>query len=328
MSVRVRFAPSPTGNLHIGGVRTALFNVLFARTTGGVFLLRIEDTDEDRSTLEYEAVVLRELRWCGIDWDEGPEVGGPFGPYRQSERADRYRAALDALLTSGAAYRCTCTPERIEALRKVQLENKQHLGYDGHCRDLGLGEDSGPHCVRLRVPHDGAVVVDDLFKGTVTYDAAEIDDLVLVRTDGVPTYNFVVVVDDAHMQISHVLRGEEHLNNTPKQVLLYRALGLTPPRFGHMPLILGQDGSKLSKRHGATSVASYRELGIHPEALVNYLCRLGWSRDDMEVFSFDEILAVFDLANIGKSPSKWDVEKLQWVNAHWMKRLDPAVVAE
>lgn len=328
MSVRVRFAPSPTGNLHIGGVRTALFNWLYARRTGGTFILRIEDTDEDRSTLEYEQVVLRELKWCGVDWDEGPEVGGPHAPYRQSERGALYTAAAQKLLDMGSAYRCTCSVERIEALREEQARTKARVGYDGHCRDINLGPDCGPHVIRLKVPHEGTTHIDDLFKGPVSYDNREIDDLILVRTDGVPTYNFVVVVDDVDMRMTHVLRGEEHLNNTPKQVLIYKALGLREPRFGHMPLILGPDGSKLSKRHGATSVASYREMGIHPEALVNYLCRLGWSRDNMEVFSIDEILSVFDLANIGSSPGKWDSEKLQWVNAHWMKRLDPAVVAD
>ena len=328
MSVRVRFAPSPTGNLHIGGVRTALFNWLYARNAGGTFLLRIEDTDTERSTLEYERVVLRELKWCGIDWDEGPEVGGPHGPYRQSERMHLYTAAVERLLTDGRAYRCTCSPERNEALRAEQLANKQPVGYDGHCRDLALGPDCGTHCIRLKVPHEGATVVDDLFKGPVRYENKEIDDLVLVRSDGMPTYNFVVVIDDVDMRMTHVLRGEEHLNNTPKQLLLYAALGATPPRFGHMPLILGPDGSKLSKRHGATSVASYRELGIHPEALVNYLARLGWSKDDMEVFAIRDIVPIFDIGDIGRSPGKWDVAKLTWVNGEWMKRLPPAVVAE
>ncbi len=328
MSVRVRFAPSPTGNLHIGGVRTALFNWLYARSTGGTFLLRIEDTDEDRSTAEYEAVVLRELGWCGIDWDEGPGVGGPHAPYRQSERAALYRATAERLIAAGDAYRCTCPPERIEKLRVEQLANKQQVGYDGHCRELGLGPDCGTHCVRLKVPDEGVTEVDDLFKGRVRYDNREIDDLVLVRSDGVPTYNFVVVVDDVDMRMTHVLRGEEHLNNTPKQLFVYKALGATPPRFGHMPLILGPDGSKLSKRHGATSVASYREMGIHPEALVNYLARLGWSHADMEVFSIDEIRAVFRIDDIGSSPGKWDVTKLQWVNAEWMKRLPVERVAE
>lgn len=327
MSVRVRFAPSPTGNLHIGGARTALFNWLLARKTGGTFILRIEDTDEDRSTPEYEAVILRELRWCGIDWDEGPEVGGPFGPYRQSERADRYREAADKLLAMGHAYRCTCTVERLEKLREVQLASKVNPGYDRQCRDKNLGPDCGPHVIRLKVP-EGQIRVDDLFKGQVVFDSAELDDIILVRTDGVPTYNFVVVVDDVAMKMTHVLRGEEHLNNTPKQVLIYDALEVPKPRFGHMPLILGPDGTKLSKRHGATAVANYRDMGILPEALVNYLARLGWSHANMELFSIDELLAVFDLNDIGSSPGKWDIDKLVWVNSHWMKRLAPEVLAD
>jgi glutamyl-tRNA synthetase len=326
MSVRVRFAPSPTGNLHIGGARTALFNWLYARKMGGTFVLRIEDTDEDRSTAEYEAVILRELRWCNLDWDEGPEVGGPHGPYRQSERGALYRAAAEQLLASGKAYRCTCSVERLEALRKAQKESNSRYGYDGHCRDRQLGPDCGPHVVRLRVP-EGRTFVDDLFKGPVSFDNAEIDDLILVRTDGVPTYNFVVVLDDVAMKMTHVLRGEEHLLNTPKQILIYDALGVPQPRFGHMPLILGKDGSKMSKRDGATSVAEYRALGIHPEALMNYLARLGWSKNDMELFTVDELLAVFDLADIGSSGGKWDLDKLLWVNAHWMKTLPVAVVA-
>lgn len=328
MSVRVRFAPSPTGNLHIGGARTALFNWLYARKVGGTFVLRIEDTDEDRSTPEFEAVILQDFHWLGIGWDEGPEVGGPYGPYRQSERGAHYAAAVRRLLEGGMAYRCTCTPERLEALRQHQKETgSSHAGYDGHCRELGLGPDCGPHVIRLRVP-PGQTEIDDLFKGRVVFDNAELEDLVLVRTDGVPTYNFVVVVDDLHMRMTHVMRGEEHLNNTPKQVLVYRALGAAPPRFGHFGLILGPDGSKLSKRHGATAVGHYRDQGFLPEALLNYLARLGWSKNDMELFSVDELLAVFDLADIGASSSKWDIEKLSWVNAHWMKTLPPERIAE
>ncbi|MFZ5475955.1 MAG: glutamate--tRNA ligase [Myxococcota bacterium] len=327
MSIRCRFAPSPTGNLHIGGARTALFNWLLARKTGGTFILRIEDTDEARSTPEYEAVILRDFKWLGIDWDEGPEVGGPYGPYRQSERAELYREVSDRLIREGKAYRCTCTVDRLEALRVEQAAKKLRPGYDGHCRELRHGPDCGPHVVRLRVP-DGRTHVDDLFKGPVSFDNAELDDLVLVRSDGVPTYNFVVVVDDVAMKMTHVLRGEEHLNNTPKQLLVYDALGETPPRFGHFPLILGPDGSKLSKRHGATAVGNYRDMGFHPEALVNYLARLGWSHGNMELFSTAEILDVYDLADIGKSGSKWDLDKLTWVNAHWMKTLPIEVVAE
>ncbi|HNC96131.1 MAG TPA: glutamate--tRNA ligase [Myxococcota bacterium] len=328
MSLRVRFAPSPTGNLHIGGARTALFNHMLAKGQGGSFILRIEDTDTGRSTPEYEAVILRELRWLDIGWDEGPEVGGPHAPYRQSERAGIYANYTKKLLEGGMAYRCTCSVERLDALRASQEAAKQKPGYDGHCRDKNLGADVGPHVVRLRVPEQGETVVDDYFKGQVSFANEELDDMILVRTDGVPTYNFVVVVDDAHMGITHVLRGDEHLNNTPKQLLIYAALGLTPPRFGHMPLILGPDGSKLSKRHGATSVAGYREMGILPEALINYLTRLGWAHGDMEIFSKAEAVEVFSLDGVGRSPGKWDMDKLLWVNAQWMKRLAPERVAE
>jgi glutamyl-tRNA synthetase len=327
MSIRVRFAPSPTGNLHIGGARTALFNRLLARREGGTFVLRIEDTDTGRSTPEYEAVILRELRWLDLSWDEGPEVGGPHAPYRQSERAEIYAGYATRLIEGGMAYRCTCTPERLSGLRAAQENIKQREGYDGHCRELQLGPDCGPHVIRLKVPADGSTVVDDLFKGPVSYDNAELDDLILVRTDGTPTYNFVVVVDDTHMGITHVLRGDEHLNNTPKQILIYQAIGATPPRFGHMPLILALDGSKMSKRQGATSVAEYRNMGIMPEALINYLGRLGWAHGNMEVFSVAEAEAVFSLDGIGQSPAKWDIEKLHWVNAQWLKRLEPSVVA-
>lgn len=328
MSVRVRFAPSPTGNLHIGGARTALFNRLLAKREGGTFLLRIEDTDEGRSTPEYEAVILRELRWLGLTWQEGPEVGGDCGPYRQSERGEVYAGYIRRLVDGGMAYRCTCTVERLEALGRAQEEQKQRRGYDGRCRDLALGPDCGPHVIRLRVPREGATVVDDLFKGPVSFENAEIDDLILVRSDGTPTYNFVVVVDDTHMRVTHVLRGDEHLNNTPKQVLIYRAIGAEPPRFGHMPLILALDGSKMSKRQGATSVAEYRDQGILPEALLNYLARLGWAHGNMEVFSLEEAEAVFSLEGIGKSPAKWDPEKLAWVNGQWMRRLAPEVLGE
>ncbi len=328
MSLRVRFAPSPTGNLHIGGARTALFNHMLAKRQGGTFILRIEDTDTGRSTPEYEAVILRELRWLDIGWDEGPEVGGPHAPYRQSERAGIYANYTQKLLEGGMAYRCTCSVERLDALRAGQEAAKQKPGYDGHCRDKNLGADCGPHVVRLRVPEQGETVVDDYFKGMVSFANEELDDMILVRTDGVPTYNFVVVVDDAHMGITHVLRGDEHLNNTPKQLLIYAALGLNPPRFGHMPLILGPDGSKLSKRHGATSVAGYREMGILPEALINYLTRLGWAHGDMEIFSKAEAVDVFSLDGVGRSPGKWDMDKLLWVNSQWMKRLDPQRVAE
>jgi glutamyl-tRNA synthetase len=325
--VRLRFAPSPTGHLHIGGARTALFNWLLARKLGGTFVLRLEDTDTERSEVAFEAEILRDLRWLGLDWDEGPEVGGPFGPYRQTERSPLYRDAVERLLRSSKAYRCTCSTERLEQIRAAALASGQKPRYDGHCRDLDLGPDCGPHVIRFRTPGEGEVLVDDLVKGPVTIRNEELDDFVIVRTDGVPTYNFAVVVDDWTMGISHVLRGDDHLNNTPKQIEIYRALGAPCPRFGHMPLILGPDGARLSKRHGATSVDSYRELGFLPQALVNYLARLGWSHGDMELFATEEILAVFDVGDIGRSAGRWDIEKLTWVNQHWIQRLPPDEIA-
>ena len=328
MSVRVRFAPSPTGFLHIGGGRTALFNWLLARQSGGTFVLRIEDTDLERSRPEFEAQILRDLTWLGLDWDEGPGVGGPYAPYRQTDRADHYVPYVQRLLDTGHAYRCNCTVARLDALREEQSARKEKPRYDGRCRDLGLGPDCGEHVVRFRTPLSGSLLVDDLIKGPVTFDLAEFDDLVILRSDGSPIYNFVVVIDDLEMEISTVLRGDDHLNNTPKQILLYQALGAPLPRFGHMPLILGPDGSRLSKRHGATSVGSYRDLGILPEALLNYLARLGWAHGDQEVFSKEDLIACFDVAGIGKSGGRWDMDKLTWLNQVWMKRLSTAELAE
>lgn len=319
--VRLRFAPSPTGHLHIGGARTALFNWLIARKFGGRFILRLEDTDQERSRREFEDEILRDLEWLGLTWDEGPGTGGPYGPYRQTERFEIYREAAERLLASGHAYRCTCSEDRLEALRRDAMATGRKPGYDGHCRDLGLGPDCGPHVIRFRMPDDGEIEMDDLVKGHVVVRNEELEDLVLIRTDGLPTYNYVVVVDDWSMGITHVLRGDDHLNNTPKQIQIYRALGATPPRFGHMPLILGGDGKRLSKRHGATSVGSYREMGYLAPALINYLARLGWSHGDMELFSTEEVLQVFDVADIGKSAGRWDPDKLLWVNQHWLQRL-------
>jgi glutamyl-tRNA synthetase len=319
-TLRLRFAPSPTGHLHIGGARTALFNYLLARKTGGVFVLRLEDTDVERSTTEFEREILRDLRWLGLTWDEGPERGGPFGPYRQTERRDLYDAAIERMLANGTAYRCTCSSQRLDEVRETALANGQKPRYDGHCREMGLGASCGPHVIRFRMPEQGENLVDDLCKGPVTIRNEELDDFVIRRSDGVPTYNFAVVVDDWTMGITHVLRGDDHLNNTPKQIEIYKALGAPVPRFGHMPLILGPDGSRLSKRHGATSVDAYREMGYLPEALVNYLTRLGWSHGDMELFSVEEALEVFDVSDIGRSPSKWDMDKLSWVNQHWIQR--------
>lgn len=325
--LRLRFAPSPTGNLHIGGARTALFNWLLARKSGGQFILRVEDTDTDRSKRQFEDAILHELRWLGLDWDEGPDVGGPHAPYRQTERMDGYNAVIQRMLAEGTAYRCNCTEQRVDALRIEQEASKaSRRGYDGHCRSLNLGHECGAHVVRLKVP-EGETLVDDLVKGPVSFANADIEDFVIARSGGMPMYNFVVVSDDVDMGITHVLRGDEHLINTPKQLLIYAAMGATPPRFGHMPLILALDGSKMSKRNGETSTGAYRELGFHPEALMGYLVRLGWSCGDQEIFTVDELKTLFTAQGIGKSPAKWDLEKLTWVNSHWMRSLPVEVVA-
>ncbi|RME26505.1 MAG: glutamate--tRNA ligase [Deltaproteobacteria bacterium] len=326
--MRLRFAPSPTGHLHIGGARTALFNFLLARRHGGVFVLRIEDTDRARSRPEYEEEILRDLRWLSLDWDEGPGVGGSRGPYHQMQRLDHYGPYIDQLLAEGKAYRCNCSAERIQQGREALQAAGRKPMYDRHCRDLDLGPDCGEHVVRLKVPLEGSTAFDDHVRGRVEIDNAEIDDFVIRRSNGLPPYNFVVVVDDHEMGITHVVRGEDHINNTPKQVLIYRALGWEPPEFAHAPLILGPDGSRLSKRHGAVSVGAYREEGYLPEALVNYLVRLGWSHGDDEVFSLDELISVFSLDGITKAGGRWDVDKLRWLNQVWMKRLDPADLAE
>ena len=328
MPLRVRFAPSPTGFLHIGGARTALFNWLLARRLGGTLVLRIEDTDLERSKPEFEAQILRDLTWLGLDWDEGPIIGGPHAPYRQTERSDHYMPYIQRLLDTGWAYRCDCSTTRLDALREQQAAAKEKPRYDGRCRDRGLGPDCGTHVVRFRTPSEGSLTVDDMVKGPVTFDLSEFDDLVILRSDGSPIYNFVVVIDDLEMQISHVLRGDDHLNNTPKQILMYQALGAPIPRFGHMPLILGPDGSRLSKRHGATSVGSYRDMGILPEAMLNYLARLGWAHGDQEVFSKNDLTEVFDVEGIGKSGGRWDMDKLTWLNQVWLKRVPTSELAE
>lgn len=321
MAFRTRFAPSPTGYLHIGGARTALFNWLLAKKTGGQFLLRIEDTDEDRNREDAVDAILEGLSWLGIRWDEGPIVGGPDAPYRQSERLGYYQEVAARLLAEGKAYRCTCSVERLTELREAAKEANGRRGYDGHCRDLALGPEVGPAALRLKVPPSRDVELHDEIKGTVRWDSAELDDFILVRPDGMPMYNFVVVCDDVAMRVSHVLRGDEHLNNTPKQLLIYEAMGTTPPRFGHMPLIHDDQGRKMSKRYGDVAVGLYREKGFLPEAMVNYLARLGWAHGDAELFSVDELVAMFSIEGIGSSPAKWDMTKLRWVNAHYLKTL-------
>ena len=326
-SVRVRFAPSPTGHLHVGGARTALFNWLFARHLRGAFLLRIEDTDRDRSTDEAIHQILGAMTWLGLDWDrEGPEDDRTYrGYFRQTSRFDIYRTHAERLLAEGRAYRCYCTPEELDARREAAQARGETFRYDGRCRDLPL-RPGAPAALRLRIPDSGTTVVPDLVHGDVTFDRATLDDWILVRSDGTPTYNFCVVVDDVTMKITHVIRGNDHLSNTPKQILCYEALGYPLPVFAHIPMILGADRKRLSKRHGATSVLAYRDEGFLPEAMVNYFARLGWAHGDQEVFAKDELTQLFDLGQVGATPAIFDRTKLEWLNQTWMKRLveDPA----
>lgn len=317
---RTRFAPSPTGYLHIGGVRTALFSWLHARRHGGVFVLRIEDTDRERSTEVSVNVILEGMRWLGLDWDEGP--------YFQTRRFDRYREVLQRLLDEGHAYRCYCSRERIEALRAGQMAHKEKPRYDGRCRDRCEPPPEGvASVVRFRNPAEGVVVVDDLIRGRVAFQNRELDDLIIARADGTPTYNFTVVVDDHDMGITHVIRGDDHLNNTPRQINILRAFGAQPPAYAHVPMILGPDGKRLSKRHGAMSVLQYRDEGYLPEALLNYLVRLGWSHGDQEVFSREEMIRLFEIREVNKAASAFNPDKLLWLNQHYLKTLEPAVVA-
>ena len=319
--VRVRFAPSPTGHLHIGGVRTALFNWLFARHEKGVFILRIEDTDRERSTPEAIQAILDGLKWVGLDWDEGPIY--------QSARLALYKEHAERLMAEGKAYFCYCTEEELEARRTAALARKELPKYDGRCRRRSGPVPSGiSPAVRFMAPQTGQTTVDDQIKGQVTFDNAQLDDLIILRSNGLPTYNFGAVVDDAVMRITHVIRGDDHLNNTPRQILLYRALGYDPPQFGHLPMILGPDKVKLSKRHGATSVLEYQEAGYLPEALVNYLVRLGWSYGDQEVFAVPEMIEKFTLDRINKAPAAFDPEKLLWLNSHYLKHADVKRVAD
>ena len=319
--VRVRFAPSPTGHLHIGGVRTALFNWLFARHEKGVFILRIEDTDRERSTPEAIQAILDGLKWVGLDWDEGPIY--------QSARLALYKEHAERLMVEGKAYFCYCTEEELEARRTAALARKELPKYDGRCRRRSGPVPSGiSPAVRFMAPQTGQTTVDDQIKGQVTFDNAQLDDLIILRSNGLPTYNFGAVVDDAVMRITHVIRGDDHLNNTPRQILLYRALGYDPPQFGHLPMILGPDKVKLSKRHGATSVLEYQEAGYLPEALVNYLVRLGWSYGDQEVFAVPEMIEKFTLDRINKAPAAFDPEKLLWLNSHYLKHADVKRVAD
>ncbi|HLB02338.1 MAG TPA: glutamate--tRNA ligase [Nitrospiria bacterium] len=314
-NVRVRFAPSPTGYLHIGGVRTALFNWLYARHHQGTFILRIEDTDRSRSTEESITAILEGMKWLGLDWDEAP--------YRQTDRLELYRSHSQRLLQQGIAYPCYCTPEELEQRRKEALAKALLPRYDGRCRELKTPPPDRPAAIRFKAPQVGQTIVEDLVKGHVVFENNQLDDLILLRADGLPTYNFAVVVDDIDMKITHVIRGDDHLNNTPRQIQLYQALGSDPPRFAHLPMILGPDKSRLSKRHGATSVEAYRQMGYLPEAVVNYLARLGWSHGDQEVFSRLELIEKFSLEPVGKSASIFNPEKLLWLNAHYIKTAEP-----
>jgi glutamyl-tRNA synthetase len=313
-----RFPPSPTGYLHIGGARTALFNWLFARHHGGKFILRIEDTDRVRSTDESIKAILDAMEWLDMGWDEGPHY--------QMQRLDVYREYIDKLVASGRAYYCDCSPEDLEKRRAAAMAAGLKPKYDGRCRDRGLGP--GPNrVVRFRLPDSGATVLNDVIKGPIFFEHSELDDLVLQRSDGIPTYNFAVVVDDVTMGITHVIRGDDHVNNTPRQILIYEALGAPLPQFGHVPMILGPDKTRLSKRHGAMSVMAYKDMGYLPEALINYLVRLGWSHGDQEIFTRAELIEHFGLANVGKSPSVFDPEKLLWLNAHYIKESSPETLA-
>ena len=318
MTIKTRFAPSPTGYLHVGGARTALFSWLYARKHGGRFVLRIEDTDLERSTQESVNAILEGMTWLGLEYDEGP--------FYQTHRFERYNEVVGRLLDKGLAYRCDCSKERLETLREQQMANKEKPRYDGRCRDRDVSPDEA-HVIRFRNPLQGDVVIDDMIRGQVVVANGELDDLVIRRSDGSPTYNLTVVVDDHDMGITHVIRGDDHLNNAPRQVNLLRALDWDVPRYAHVPMILGDDGARLSKRHGAVSVMQYLRDGFLPEALLNYLVRLGWSHGDQERFTLDEMIQLFDLDGVNHSPSSFNTEKLLWLNQQYLKDSDPARIA-
>ena len=320
MTVKVRFAPSPTGFLHIGGVRTALFNWLFARNQGGKFVLRIEDTDLSRSTEESIEEILESMRWLGLDWDEGP--------FRQTERQEIYSQKVEQLLAAGKAYRCYCTAEELDRKRSEAQKAGLKPKYDGTCRERSDSPAGAPSVIRFKAPLEGSVVVEDLLRGKVIFDIAELDDLIVQRTDGTPTYNFVVVVDDSEMGITHVIRGDDHLSNTPRQCLLYDALNFQRPKFTHISMILGQDKSRLSKRHGATSALAYRDMGYLPDAMINYLARLGWSHGDQEIFSREELIKLFSFDSVNTSAAIFDADKLLWLNEHYIKSTPPEDLAK
>jgi glutamyl-tRNA synthetase len=321
MTVRTRFAPSPTGFLHIGGARTALYSWLYARRFHGTFILRIEDTDVERSTPEAVDAIIEGMSWLGLNYDEGP--------FYQTKRLDRYREIIDHLLKEGDAYRCYCAKDRLEKLRAEQTEQNIKPRYDGRCREGShLKDAQAPFVIRFRNPHEGLVEFDDLVRGKISTQNSELDDLVILRSDGMPTYNFTVVVDDWDMEITHVIRGDDHINNTPRQINILKALNAPLPKYAHIPMILGEDGKRLSKRLGAASVLNYREEGYLPEALLNYFVRLGWSNGDQEIFSNKEMTESFDMAHVSKAPAAINPQKLQWLNQHYLKTLPPEKIVE
>ncbi|MGD8996709.1 MAG: glutamate--tRNA ligase, partial [Anaerolineae bacterium] len=348
MPVRVRFAPSPTGEPHIGNIRTVVFNWLFARQGDGQFILRVEDTDRERYRPDTVRVIMDGLRWLGLDWDEGPSlealghsdvddardyaVGGPHGPYIQSERLEMYREVAEELIERGWAYRCNCSPERLARVRERQQAAGEHVMYDRHCRDLAVPVPAGErHVIRLKVPLEGETIVHDAIFGDMTFDNELIDDQILLKSDGFPTYHLAVVVDDHHMQITHVIRGEDWISSTPKRILIYQAMDWEPPVYCHVPLVNGPDGQKLSKRHGATSIAEFRHQGYLPEALLNFLALLGWSPgegEEQEVFSREALIERFDLFRVSKSPATFSYEKLNWMNGVYIRKLSQEELVE
>ncbi len=320
MTICTRFPPSPTGDLHIGGVRTALFSWLYAKKHHGQFILRIEDTDRERSTESSVQAILEGMKWLGLNHDQGP--------FFQTQRFDRYHQVIEQLMASGHAYRCYCSKERLDNLRAQQMADKHKPRYDGHCRDQSQQNTSKPHVIRFKNPHNGSVSWDDSIKGQITIDNRELDDLIIQRSDGSPTYNLTVVVDDWDMEITHVLRGDDHINNTPRQINLLKALGANIPQYGHIPMILGEDGKRLSKRHGALSIMAYKKCGYLPQALLNYLVRLGWSCGDQEFFSLEQMIEKFSLEHINRSPAALNLEKLKWLNQHYIKTLPVDMVKQ
>ncbi|MEI8055652.1 MAG: glutamate--tRNA ligase [bacterium] len=320
MIVRTRFAPSPTGSLHLGNIRTALFCWLYSRNRGGEFILRIEDTDQERSTQEATQSILDSMNWLGLDYDAGP--------FYQAKRLDHYRSVAERLIEAGLAYRCYCSKEKLAEQREQQLANKEKPRYDGCCRGQNLPENKEQaFVIRFKNPQEGSVEFEDQVLGSLSFQNSELDDLIIIRTDGFPTYNFCVVVDDLDMKITHVVRGADHVNNTPRQINIFRAFDAEPPIYAHVPTILGNDGKKLSKSHGATGILQYRDDGFLPEAILNYLVRLGWSHGDQEIFSRDEMIKLFDIKDINKAAAAFNPEKLLWINRHYIKTLDPQVVA-